>query len=70
MPDNASFLIFRANESGHYPDRSNEIWVGPKPEPGSNIPYGCMAIAWVPANEDVNPNNYLRVNLSLIHDPQ
>lgn len=68
MPDN-SYLIFRPDENGQYPERSTEIYSGPPPHIGLNIPIGALALVWVPVDGDVNPDHYLRSNLNLIHCP-
>lgn len=69
MPDDASYLVFRPDENGHYSDTSSEIWSGAKPEAGNHVPHGCLVVAWVPVMGDVNPLNYRRNNFALIHQP-
>lgn len=67
----SGYLVFRPDESGHYPQRSSEIWTGAAPIPGENIPDNCKAIPWVILEDNINPLDYYRTNQnSLILLPQ
>ncbi len=70
MPAN-TFLIFEKDESGHYPNRSSNIWQGPTPIAGQDMPAEAIAVVWLVIEGDVNPLNYYRNNQnSLLHLPE
>lgn len=62
-----SWLIFRPDENGHYPRHSGEM-ASSQPQ---ELPFGCIAIPWVPEGSCVDASHYARRgNYAVQHQAQ